>query len=247
MLARTEGIVLRTQKYGEADLIVTYLTPNKGIIRAFAKSPRKMNSRFGSSLEPLTHAQLSLWGKEQAMPKITQSDVISSYHQLRENYDAYIGMSKLTEIIMSILPESVPHKGVFELLRDILEIASSSVDEKKDALFLIAQVRLLTLTGYAPGLRDCGKCGRKSNTFYPESGTLLCGRCSSSQHTSSGDAPIRVDDMTLRFCAHSTVWPLHITCRLKPHREMLSEFSRIIDKHLHHLLNKKLLSSEFTV
>ena len=93
MLSRTEGIVLRTQKYGEADLIVTYLTSDRGIIKAFAKSPRKTRSRFGSSLEPLTYANISLWGKEQSMPKITQSDVISSFHQLRESYDDYINIS----------------------------------------------------------------------------------------------------------------------------------------------------------
>ncbi len=54
MLKRTEGIVLRTIPFGEADLIVTYLTPDFGIIKLFAKSPRKTKSRFGSSLEPLS-------------------------------------------------------------------------------------------------------------------------------------------------------------------------------------------------
>ena len=47
MLQRTEGIVLRTTPYGEADLIVTYLTKDHGIIKVFAKSPRKIKSRFG--------------------------------------------------------------------------------------------------------------------------------------------------------------------------------------------------------
>ena len=50
MLHRTEGIVLKNFPYGEADLFVTYLTPDMGIIKTFAKSPRKTKSRFGSSL-----------------------------------------------------------------------------------------------------------------------------------------------------------------------------------------------------
>ena len=245
MLSRTEGIVLRTQKYGEADLIVTYLTSERGIIKAFAKSPRKTRSRFGSSLEPLTYAKISLWGKEQSMPKITQSDVISSFHQLRESYDNYINISKLSEIIISLIPESIPNKRVFNLFLDILELARSSGEGAKDALFLIAQVRLLAITGYAPGLKDCGKCGKKSNNFYPDSGTILCSRCASAQPSLSKKPPIRVADKTLSFYAHSIDWPLNITCRLKPPEEILSEFSLIIEKHLNHLLNKKLLSSEF--
>jgi DNA repair protein RecO (recombination protein O) len=245
VLSITEGIVLRTQKYGEADLIITYLTSDRGIIKAFAKSPRKTRSRFGSSLEPLTHARISLWGKEQSMPKITQSDIISSFQQLRESYDDYINISKLSEIIISLTPESIPNKRVFNLFLDILVLARSSGEGAKDALFLIAQVRLLAITGYAPGLKDCGKCGKKSHNFYPDSGTILCSRCASAQPSLSKKPPIRVADKTLSFYAHSIDWPLNITCRLKPPEEILSEFSLIIEKHLNHLLNKKLLSSEF--
>jgi DNA repair protein RecO (recombination protein O) len=47
MLHRTEGIVLKTTPFGEADLIVTYLTRDCGILKTFAKSPRKIKSRFG--------------------------------------------------------------------------------------------------------------------------------------------------------------------------------------------------------
>ncbi|RJR16241.1 MAG: DNA repair protein RecO, partial [Nitrospiraceae bacterium] len=113
MLIRTEGIVLKTQKYGEADLIVTFLTSDKGIINAFAKSPRKTKSRFGSSLEPLTHAKLSLWGKEQSLPKITQSDIIEPFHQIRENYNDYVSISKLVEILISLMPSGIPNKRLF--------------------------------------------------------------------------------------------------------------------------------------
>ena len=34
---RTEGIVLRTYKLGEADRIIVLLTPDKGMVRAVAK------------------------------------------------------------------------------------------------------------------------------------------------------------------------------------------------------------------
>jgi len=63
MLKRTEGIVLKTNPFGEADLIVTCLSKDYGILKTFAKSPRKIKSRFGSSLEPLTHSKISFWGK----------------------------------------------------------------------------------------------------------------------------------------------------------------------------------------
>ena len=113
MLTSTEGIVLKTQKYAEADLIVTYLTLNKGIIKAFAKSPRKTKSRFGSSLEPLTYSKITLMGKEQSMPKIIQSDILKPFYRLRENFQDYIHISKLIEILIALTLEGTAYKNCF--------------------------------------------------------------------------------------------------------------------------------------
>jgi DNA repair protein RecO (recombination protein O) len=52
---RDEGIVLRTQRLGEADRIVTVLTRNSGRVRAVAKGVRKTTSRFGARVEPFGH------------------------------------------------------------------------------------------------------------------------------------------------------------------------------------------------
>lgn len=247
MLTRTEGIVLRTQKYGEADLIVTYLTSGKGIIKAFAKSPRKTRSRFGSSLEPLTHARISLWGKEQAsLPKITQSDIVNSFHQIRENLQDFIGISKLVEILISLLPEGIPNKRLFSFFLNVLHTIMSSEQESRDALHLISRIRLLAAIGYAPRLKGCGKCGDRSLNFYPDSGATLCGRCANTP-AGGGKPFMRIHDNTIRFYAHSIEWPVHISNRLKPHQEILTELSTLLDKHLTYLLSKKLLSSEFQV
>jgi len=245
VLTKTESIVLKTQKYSEADLIVTCLTPDKGIISAFAKSPRKTRSRFGSSLEPLTHAKISLWGKEQSMPKITQSDIINSFHELRDNFHDFVNISKLAEILIALMPEASPNKKIFSFFLSILTLIKSSAEEPKDALFIIAQVRLLAITGYAPRLKGCGKCGRKSHNFYPDSGAILCSKCASSQYVRLKEAPIKVADRTLGFYTHSIEWPIVTSRRLKPHKDTIMELSAVIDIHLKYLLNKKLHSSKF--
>jgi len=245
VLTRTEGIVLRTQKYAEADLIVTYLTSDKGIIKAFAKSPRKTGSRFGSSLEPLTHARISLWGKEQTpLPRITQSDIINSFHRIRENFQDFVSISKLVEILISLIPAGIPNKRLFSFFLNILHTVMSLEEGSKDALHLITRVRLLAAIGYAPRLKGCGKCGDRSLTFYPDSGTTLCGKCTG---TISGERRpfMRINDNTIRFYEHSIEWPVHISNRLKPRREVLTELSALLDTHLTYLLSKKLLSSEF--
>ena len=105
MLHRTEGIVLKNAPYGEADLFVTFLTLDFGIINAFAKSPRKVKSRFGSSLEPLTHSRLSFWGRENSrLPRLTQSDIITPFQDLREDLQCMLRLTSVLELTLDFLP-----------------------------------------------------------------------------------------------------------------------------------------------
>ncbi len=258
VLTRTEGIVLKTQQYGEADLIVTYLTLSNGIIKAFAKSPRKTKSRFGSSMEPLTYAIISLWGKEQSMPRITQSDIINSFSSLRESFKDFTYASKLIEILISITPEGIPNKKLFLFLLSVLNFAKVQItknselrtknwdmrNKNKDTMYLIFQVRLLVMLGYAPRLKGCGKCGAKSPDFYPHLGTALCGRCAVPS-VKGREFPLRLTDSAINFYSHSIDWPINISTRLKPHHETVSRLSSVMDEHLNHLLGKRLMTSEF--
>ena len=75
---RDDGIVLRTQKLGEADRIVTLLTRRAGRVRAVAKGVRRTKSRFGARLEPFTHVDLLLY-EGRSLDYITQADTVRPY------------------------------------------------------------------------------------------------------------------------------------------------------------------------
>ena len=121
MLKRTEGFVLKSIPFGEADLIVTYLTPDFGLLKLFAKSPRKIKSRFGSSLEPLTHARISFWGKEDAtMPRLTQSDIINTFHIIRDSFHSFLKVSEIVEVTLHFVPERDKNKKVYSLIMHTL-------------------------------------------------------------------------------------------------------------------------------
>ena len=55
---KTEGIVLRSLRYGEADRILHVYTPERGRVSAIAKGVRKTRSRFGGRLEPFFRLRL---------------------------------------------------------------------------------------------------------------------------------------------------------------------------------------------
>ena len=86
---RDDGIVLRTQKLGEADRIITILVRTTGRIRAVAKGVRRTKSRFGARLEPFTHVDLLLH-PGRSLDVITQAEVIRPYGEpLAADYPRY--------------------------------------------------------------------------------------------------------------------------------------------------------------
>ncbi|HEV2451418.1 MAG TPA: DNA repair protein RecO, partial [Streptosporangiaceae bacterium] len=88
-LYRDEAIVLRTQKLGEADRIITLLARKTGRVRAVGKGVRRTKSRFGARLEPFTHVDLQLYAGR-SLDIITQAETIRPYgEQLAGDYPRY--------------------------------------------------------------------------------------------------------------------------------------------------------------
>jgi DNA repair protein RecO (recombination protein O) len=87
---RDEAVVLRTQKLGEADRIVTFLTRYHGQVRAVAKGVRRTGSKFGARLEPFMVADIQFY-EGRTLDSVNQVESIGSYgRQIIEDYASYI-------------------------------------------------------------------------------------------------------------------------------------------------------------
>lgn len=239
MLHRTEGIVLRTTSFGEADLLVTYLTSDFGVVKTFAKSSRKIKSRFGSSLEPLVQSKISFWGKEDAsLPRLTQSDIIHSFQSIRDTLSFFLKVSEIIELTLHFIPEREANKEVYFLfLNALYNIENNS---NKNLAIIHYKIKFLELTGYVPKLDACGRCGRKGNCFYVAHGTILCETCSSGMVSSAKLSP-----GVVKLYKDLLTWDTTKINRIRPSKMLLSELSSIIDMHTHHILTKPLKSREF--
>jgi DNA repair protein RecO (recombination protein O) len=239
MLQRTEGIVLRTHQFGEADLIVTYITRDFGIVKTFAKSPRKTKSRFGSSLEPLTFSRLSFWGKEDAaLPRLTQSDIIHPFSSLRESLSCFVRVSELIELTLHFIPERDASRNVYALLMQTLSAMEASCGSPLIPIFY--KVKLLELAGYLPSLHACGRCGGRGDTFHIAHGTVLCGKCSEGAEITS-----RLSPGVRTFFLSLLKWEMSKIGRLRPAHVILAELSVLIDEHVRYLMEKELKTKGF--
>jgi DNA repair protein RecO (recombination protein O) len=114
---RDDGVVLRTQKLGEADRIITLLTRQNGRVRAVAKGVRRTKSRFGGRLEPFTHVDV-LIHPGRSLDLITQAEVIRAYGKpLATDYPRYTAGTAMLETAERLTPvEKEPAIRQFLLL-----------------------------------------------------------------------------------------------------------------------------------
>lgn len=176
-LYRDEGVVLRAQKLGEADRIITLLTRDHGRIRAVAKGVRKTTSRIGARLEPFSHVDVQFY-EGRTLDGVTQVETIGSYGaQLVHDYARYTtGQVMLETAERMTAEEGEPAVQQYLLLVGGLR---SLVSGDHDAgLILDAYlVRSLAVAGWAPSFDACAKCGLPGphRSFHVAAGGALCG------------------------------------------------------------------------
>jgi DNA repair protein RecO (recombination protein O) len=197
---RDDGVVLRTQKLGEADRIITLLCRREGRVRAVAKGVRRTKSRFGARLEPFSHVDLMIH-PGRSLDVITQAEVIRAYGPpLAADYPKYTAGAAMLETAERLTPvEKEPAIRQFLLLIGGLRALGDSAGDLSpgpgpdgpppapdpgpgrdprlvlDAYFL----RSLAVAGYAPSLEACARCGSPegSRAFAVAAGGVVCESC----------------------------------------------------------------------
>ncbi len=176
---RDEAIVLRTQRLGEADRIVTLLTRGRGRIRAVAKGVRRTGSRFGARLEPFGHVDLQLH-EGRSLDTVTQAESLHSYGaELSGDYPRWTSGTAMLEAAERLTPvEREPAVQQYLLLVGGLR---TLVDNTHDASLVLDAflLRSLAIAGWSPSFWDCARCAAPGphRAFSITGGGALCSDC----------------------------------------------------------------------
>jgi len=178
-LYRDEGVVLRTQKLGEADRIITLLTRSHGRVRAVGKGVRRTRSKFGARLEPFTHVDLQIY-QGRSLDVVQQAETLASYgDRIADDYGRYTSGTVMLETAERLTAEErEPATQQFLLLvgglRTLAE-AAHAPGLVLDAFLL----RSLAVAGYAASFDDCAVCARPGPHpfFNVPAGGAVCGTC----------------------------------------------------------------------
>jgi DNA repair protein RecO (recombination protein O) len=173
------AIVLTVRDYGEADLIVTFLSPGAGPLTGIAKHARKSKRRFVHCLDPLSRVTFFLSPRRGELEFIQKGELVKSFPALRRDLPRLGAAAVLAELagLLAGPPES--HQEIFAALETALDLLESGPPPPSSLLpaFLL---HLLGLGGYRPRLQSCLRCGREpAPPLYcsiPRGG-VVCGVC----------------------------------------------------------------------
>ena len=112
----TEAIVLSRFDFGEADRILTLITPGSGKLKAIAKGIRRPTSRLGGSLEPFAELQVAL-ARGRTFEVVTQVSVGHAWLNLRDSLESAATAWYLAELADRSLEERHSAAPVYSLLK----------------------------------------------------------------------------------------------------------------------------------
>jgi DNA repair protein RecO (recombination protein O) len=180
---KTEAVVLRSFRFGEADRVLHLYTLERGRVGAVAKGIRRTKSRFGARLEPLSHAEVMLHQGSGELATVTGASLLRPHSEAREDpYRLSVGLVGL-EAMLRLFVEQERNPKAFEALTRFLDaldrLEGRAPEPPLDPLVLSFQLKLLWLSGYLPHLTSCADCGAEGPLvgYSPRAGGAVCERC----------------------------------------------------------------------
>jgi DNA repair protein RecO (recombination protein O) len=241
-LYRTEAIILRRSDFGEADRLLTIITPRYGKLRVVAKGARKTTSRRAGHVELFNRAELQL-AKGRNLDIVTDAQIVDAYKRLHEELPRLSYTYYVAELLDKLTGDAEENPPLYALF--VQTLAALDTTEAPDLVARYFELHLLALLGYRPNLFSCASCQtpltEAADRWSPTNGGMLCPSCAAREPQAM---PISLPAFkALRFLQRE---PLTATAQLLRLSEPLrNEAERVLRATLRPILERDLKSVAF--
>jgi DNA repair protein RecO (recombination protein O) len=183
---KTQAVVLRSIRFGEADRVLHLYSLTRGRIGAIAKGARRPRSRFGGRLEPFFRLDLVLHEGRGELMTVTAAATVEGHPNLRASGPALGAAARACDAVL-LLDAAQPNPGAYNLLCRYLALLDGEpggeegpVEPAADlATALAFRLKLALAAGFAPELAACARCGEADGlvAFSGAAGGVVCGAC----------------------------------------------------------------------
>ncbi len=171
--------MLRSIRYGEADRVLHLYSVDRGRLGAVAKGVRRVRSRLGGRLEPLSRVRLVLHEGRGELCTVTQVDTVHAHAGLRERRESLDRAVQACDAVLRLLDSSEPNRPAYNLLCNQLALLDVDPRAATRAQALAFRLKLLLAAGFGPELASCAACGETEHlgAFAPSAGGVVCAGC----------------------------------------------------------------------
>jgi DNA repair protein RecO (recombination protein O) len=188
---KTEAVVLRTIRYGEADRVLHLYSADHGRIGAIAKGVRRPRSRFGGRLEPFFRLDLVLHRGRGELATVTSAHTVSAYPNLRDSGPALTAAARACDAVLRLLDGEEANTAAYNVLCRYLALLDGQEPPSGVSPFatvdgaaglgtaLAFRMKLTLAAGFAPELSSCARCGETEGlaAFSGAAGGVVCASC----------------------------------------------------------------------
>lgn len=177
MKQNARGIVLKSNPYGESNRVITVLTAELGVIRAFVHGAASYKSKNNTSTSLLSYSNFTLTSKGDSYT-VDEASAIEIFYDLRSDIERSSLAQYFCEIFAFFAPAEAEAEEYLRLILNSLALLVRG-DKNIKLIKAVTELYLMKLSGYMPYISECAECGNDTENMYfdIDNGVLLCENC----------------------------------------------------------------------
>ncbi len=240
MQTTTMGLVLRATKTGEADRVLSILTPT-GIVSAMAKGSLRLKNKLHSATGLFCYSEFTLF-EGRTMYVVDEAEVREVFWGVHEDVVNMALAMYCAEFISTLSPTGDEAAAQLRLLLNCLYYLS---EKRRTADFIkpVYELRTLTQAGFLPGLVACTDCVKYEGGpffFDAATGLLYCADCAAKRGFSAN-----LDAAALAAMRHITYSEDEKLFGFSIAQNSLFRLGTVVEQYVHYCVDKPFKTLEF--
>ena len=179
MRMNTDALVLKVTDTGESDRLVTLLTSEYGVVRAFANRAKKINSRMHGATQSLCYGDFSIYRNRDSYI-IDDAVAKEVFFGLREDIEKLSLAQYFCALAMELAPETEPARDYLRVVLNSMHLLETG-RRSNNFLKAVTELKFMVFSGFMPDLTACAGCGCEPEGdiyFNIDDGCVYCKKCS---------------------------------------------------------------------
>ena len=238
----TKGIVIREVMMGEADKLLTVLTPEFGKITVRCRGVRTLKSHRFAAAQLYIYSDMVLSEKD-GMYSLSEAEPIESFFDIRLRLEAIACCEYFADLVNTVTVEGEGDVEVMRLFLNSLYALAYRHELSVRLVKAVFEARLSVLLGFMPDLSACVSCGKEEAAYVDVSGgEVLCCDCALSSNGSFDGGErllLPVNASVVSLFSYVASCEAKRVFAFNAEDEVLDMFSRLTERYLLYYIDKK--------